>query len=140
MDIYLNTLVGQVVNSYILTSPIRIIIDAKGITLDLARATPTGLIINELVTNSLKYAFPPEAMCHDDPGKPCTIGIQLVKDDGTYQLSVYDNGIGLPAQFDIKTTKTLGLKLVNFLSRHQLRANPEVNNEKGTEFVFRFEV
>ena len=62
----------------------------------------------------------------------------MTKDNGTYLLKVSDNGIGLPAKFDFKTTQTLGLKLVNFLARHQLRAKPEVNKEKGTEFVFRF--
>ena len=139
MDVYLNTLVGQVVNSYRIDHPIRITVEAKGITLDLARATPTGLIINELVTNSIKYAFPPEAIAARNASTaPSIIEVLMTKDNGTYLLKVSDNGIGLPAKFDFKTTQTLGLKLVNFLARHQLRAKPEVNKEKGTAFVFRF--
>jgi two-component sensor histidine kinase len=53
-------------------------------------------------------------------------------------MSVYDNGVGLPAGFDPLTAKTLGLKLVTFLAKHQVRAKIEVKTEKGTEFVFRF--
>jgi two-component sensor histidine kinase len=51
---------------------------------------------------------------------------------------VRDNGIGLPDDFDIATTKTLGLKLVNFLAKHQLRASIEVHSYRGADFRFRF--
>jgi PAS domain S-box-containing protein len=139
MEIYLSTLVDQVVNSYSLAQSITTVIEVKGVTLDLSRATPTGLIINELVTNSLKYAFPPDIIAALNGRKePCTIGIRMAKEDGSYLLKVFDNGVGLPAGFDPRTGKSLGLKLVNFLARHQLRAKPEVNTGKGTEFVFRF--
>ena len=55
-----------------------------------------------------------------------------------YTLSVSDNGVGLPPGLNLKTTQTLGLKLVNFLAKHQLGAEPEINLEKGTEIFFRF--
>jgi two-component sensor histidine kinase len=55
-----------------------------------------------------------------------------------YTLTVADNGVGLPAAFDPKMAKSLGLKLVNFLARHQLRAKIEVSTEKGTEYSIRF--
>ena len=58
--------------------------------------------------------------------------------DGTYTLSVGDNGVGLPAAFDPKDATSPGLKLVNFLSRHQLRAKIEIKTENGTEFIIRF--
>ncbi len=54
-----------------------------------------------------------------------------------YVLTVADNGQGLPAGLDIKTTKSLGLKLVNFLARHQLRAETGIRTGNGTEFTFR---
>jgi len=140
MEVYLSTLVDQVVNSYSSTQSIRTFVDAKGVTLDISRATPIGLIINELVTNSLKYAFPQDLItCRADRKEPCTIGIRLTKDDGTYLLKISDNGVGLPKGLDIKTTKSLGLKLVNFLARHQLRAKLEIDTKNGTEFAFRFE-
>jgi len=139
MDVYLSTLVGQVVSSYESGKSIQTIVETHGITLDLSRATPGGLIINELLTNSLKYAFPPSFDCEKIRGTPCMITVSLIEDDGAYILTVKDNGIGLPRGFDIAGTKTLGLKLVNFLARHQLRASVEVHSDNGAEFRFRFQ-
>ena len=120
MEVYLNTLVRQVVDSYSIKPPIRIVVEANGITLDLARATPTGLIINELVTNSIKYAFPKEAVASKNASiSPSTIKVLMTSENGTYLLKVSDNGIGLPANFDLKTSQSLGLKLVNFLPGHR---------------------
>ena len=138
MDVYLSTLVGQIANSYESAKSIKTVVDAAGITLDLSRATPGGLIINELMTNSLKYAFPDSFDCEKVRGEPCTIEVSLTQDDGAYILTVRDNGIGLPGYLDIGTTKTLGLKLVNFLAKHQLRASIEIHSDKGAEFRFRF--
>jgi PAS domain S-box-containing protein len=139
MDVYLSTLVDQVVTSYSSAQSIKTILDAKGVTLDLARATPIGLIINELVTNSLKYAFPSGVVADLKARKePCTIGIRIAQEEGMYMMRVFDNGVGLSPGFNLGKTQTLGLKLVNFLAKHQLRAKPEVRSEKGTEFVFRF--
>ncbi|HVN74654.1 MAG TPA: PAS domain S-box protein [Methanoregula sp.] len=139
MDVYLNTLAGQVVGSFSSAQTVRTIVDAKGITLDLARATPIGLIVNELLTNSLKYGFPPEeTAARVDRKDPFTIGIRMTKEEGAFLLKVSDNGVGLPPGFDITSTKTLGLKLVNFLAKHQLRAETQITVTGGTEFVFRF--
>jgi PAS domain S-box-containing protein len=139
MNVYLNTLVEQIVNSYRTDQTLKTSVEAHGVTLDLVRATPIGLIVNELVTNSLKYAFPKKpTLAGMDRKEPCTIGIQISADDGNYLMKVSDNGIGLPVGWDIQETQTLGLKLVNFLARHQLRAKIEINRDKGTEFIFRF--
>jgi two-component sensor histidine kinase len=69
---------------------------------------------------------------------PPAITIALTRNDGEYSLIVQDNGVGLPPGFDITKTKTLGLKLVNFLAKHQMSAKIEVNSATGTEFIFRF--
>ena len=138
MGEYLSTLVGQIVNSYESVKPILTLVETNSITLDLSRATPCGLIVNELLTNSLKYGFPESFDCDTIRGSPCLIGVDLAEDDGAYILTVRDNGIGLPGDLDIGTTKTLGLKLVNFLAKHQLRASIEVHTNKGSEFRFRF--
>ena len=106
--------------------------------IDIARATPCGLIINELVTNSFKYAFPVTFDCMENRQEPCTIRISMQKTDGDYILLVSDNGIGLPEGLDLKTTQSLGLKLVNFLASHQLRATIDVVKDQGTEFRIRF--
>ena len=72
------------------------------------------------------------------PGQdnPCAIRIALSKDDGTYTLCVSDNGIGLPPGLDIRSTQTLGLKLVNFLAKHQMRATVDVRYGKGNGIYF----
>jgi two-component sensor histidine kinase/PAS domain-containing protein len=138
MEMYLSTLIGQVISSYETGRSIKTIVGAKGVTLDLSRATPAGLIVNELVTNSLKYAFPESFDCMKIRGGPCTVWVGLVKEDGTYVMTVKDNGIGLPGDFDIAKTKTLGLKLVNFLAHHQMKANVTINSGEGAEFILRF--
>ena len=138
MEMYLSTLLDQIKNSFRTTRAVQTVIDAHGVMLDIPRATPAGLIINELVTNTFKYAFPesfdPETACSGPPA----IRITLTKIEGLFTLTVRDNGIGLPPGFDPATTRTLGLKLVNFLAKYQLRAEIEVSADCGTEFVFRF--
>jgi PAS domain S-box-containing protein len=138
MGVYLTTLIEQIATSYTSATSIRTIVDADGTTIDIARATPCGLIINELITNSFKYAFPESFDCTAERGEPCTIRVTLKNEGGTYVLRVSDNGIGLPGGLDIRTTQSLGLKLVNFLARHQLRAAIEISGTSGTEFIFRF--
>jgi len=137
MKEYLSTLIDQIVSSYGSSISFRTLIDVDEIFLDVGRATPIGLIINELVTNSIKYAFPEgEASCRE--GHSCAIHVALSKEAGSYTMRVSDNGIGLPANFDFKTKKTLGVKLVNFLAKHQLQAKIDIATDNGTEFVFRF--
>jgi len=138
MGAYLSTLVGQIAGSYCVSNSISTVIDADGVYLEISRATPCGLIVNELVTNSIKYAFPPAYDWAKERGIPCTIRVAMEKENGTYLLRVSDNGIGLPQTFDIRTAHTLGLKMAIFLAKHQLRATMEVHNGCGTEFIFRF--
>jgi PAS domain S-box-containing protein len=137
MGVYLKTLVEQVSATYSPAASIRTIVKVEGVTLDLTRATPCGLIVNELITNSFKYAFPPSFDCAAVRHEPCTIQVSMTQAGGMYELVVGDNGIGLPLKFDPATAKSLGLKLVNFLSRHQLHAEIEVRADNGTEFIFR---
>ncbi len=138
MGVYLGTLTEQIAGTYQSEKSVRTIVNAGGITLDLARSTPCGLIVNELITNSFKYAFPASFDGETLRDEPCTLHVSLSLDNGIYVLKIGDNGIGLPAEFDPLTAQSLGLKLVNFLAKHQLRAKVEVNTKKGTEFVFRF--
>ncbi len=139
MEVYLTTLVGQIAASYAGSKEICTDVDARGVVLDFSRAATAGLIINELITNSFKYAFPPAFDCLAVRGGPCTIRVILRSHDGAYTLSVADNGRGLPDRLDPLASKSLGLKLVNFLARHQLRAETRVIRDKGTEFVFRLD-
>jgi two-component sensor histidine kinase len=105
---------------------------AEGITLDIDTAIPCGLIINELVSNALKHAFP--------DGRTGTVSVALDRaEEGadTYLLRVRDNGVGLPAGVDVRTTSSLGLRLVNVLVR-QLRGTIELDATAGTEFRISF--
>ena len=138
MESYLTTLATQIAETYKGGVAVRILVDARGIVLDLGRATTTGLIVTELVTNSFKYAFPTAFDCMAVRGEPCTIRITFSQEDGTYLLTVTDNGKGLLPEFDPLAARSLGLKLVNFLARHQLRAEIAIRKSKGTEFIFRF--
>ena len=106
-------------------------VQAEGVILDIDQAIPCGLIINELVTNSLKYAFPPRTR-----GK-ITIKA-LYKDQHIIEMSVADNGQGLPAGLDPGRTDTLGLTLVNTLARKQLKAEVEFYSQNGTVFRLTF--
>ncbi|MCK9592718.1 MAG: PAS domain S-box protein [Methanoregula sp.] len=138
MKEYLSPLVRQIALSYDPSSLMKTEVKVNGATLDLSRATPCGLIVTELITNSFKYAFPPSFDCMKIRSEPCTIRVSLEHDGEDYCLSVSDNGTGLPQGFDIRTAQSLGLRLVYFLARHQLKARIEVKTECGTEITFRF--
>ena len=107
----------------------RIVRDIQDIFLDLDTAIPCGLIINELVTNALKYAFP--------DSRTGEVVVGLTAENNTYILSVSDNGIGLPEGFDLKGSKTLGLQLVNILVK-QLGGTLRTSVKTGTEFRIAF--
>jgi PAS domain S-box-containing protein len=138
MSEYLTRLTEQVAETYHSEEAILTVVNAEGIGLDLARATPCGLIVNELLTNSFRYAFPASFECEAIRHEMCTIRVSFTLADGYYTLTVRDNGVGLPKGFDATKAKSLGLDLVNFIANHQLRAEIRVTAENGTEFAIRF--
>jgi two-component sensor histidine kinase len=94
-------------------------------------AIPCGLIINELVTNSLKYAFP--------DGRKGEIDIAFrQKNSNMYELFVGDNGVGISKDLDINNTDSLGLRLVTMLVNDQLEGQIDLNRDNGTNFSIRF--
>ena len=125
---YLNKLISSLRHSYSLKRNINFRINVKDVFLDIETAVPFGLIINELVTNSLKYAFP-----HT---KNCEITIDVKQTNKENLRLVYaDNGIGIPDRINIFETNTLGLRLVNILIQ-QLGGSLELNRNHKTEFIF----
>lgn len=105
-------------------------VDIKDVFLDINRAIPCGLIINELVSNSLKHAF--------TDGKKGEIAVEMDEDErGRYTIIVSDTGIGFPEELDFQNTETLGMQLVTDLVR-QLDGNMKLSRLKGTEFKIVF--
>ncbi len=95
-------------------------------------AIPLGLIVNELISNCLKHAFP--------KGRPGEIRVELLKGPGDeYSVVVADNGKGLPKDLDFHTAKSLGLRIVKELTESQLKGRLEIKSEKGTEFRIIFQ-
>jgi PAS domain S-box-containing protein len=111
-------------------------IEADDIVLDITQAIPLGLIVNELVTNALKHAFP--------AGRAGTVRVILgyvpeisapdgTLDEGSASLAVEDDGIGLPAGFDVQEQESMGLYLVRILTR-QLHGTLQVDQDGKTQF------
>jgi two-component sensor histidine kinase len=110
----------------------RVILDirADGVRMDIEKAIPCGLIVTELLTNALKYAFPSE--------KAGKIIIQLLAaQDARVALTISDNGVGLPDSFDIRHVNSLGMRLVCALT-DQLEGSIKLTREGGTEFMIQF--
>jgi PAS domain S-box-containing protein len=112
-------------------SAVRLTLDMEPVSLTVNTAVPCGLILNELVSNALKHAF------RGRNGGEVTVSLRR-GEQGGMRLSVRDDGIGLPAEFDWKQAKSLGLRLVQMLAG-QLHADLEVSSDRGTEFTIAFE-
>ncbi|HMB44463.1 MAG TPA: histidine kinase dimerization/phosphoacceptor domain -containing protein [Candidatus Methanoperedens sp.] len=129
---YIDDLVSGLFESYGFTeSKIGLKVNAENISMGIDAAIPVGLIINELVSNSLKHAFP--------EGKNGEINISMSSTGrDMIELSVQDNGIGIPDDLDFRKTQSLGLHIVNLLVENQLHGEIKLNKERGTEFRIRF--
>jgi len=125
---YIQKLVYDILYTYgVKARNIELEMDIDDIELDMETSIPCGLIINELVTNSVKYAFP--------EGKG-TISIQF-KGQDELQLIIKDDGIGLPQEVDVEHIETLGLQLVLNLVK-QLNGELTINRSQGTEYIIKF--
>jgi PAS domain S-box-containing protein len=128
---YIMGLAENLTSSYSITRDrVRLVLDLEDEDMALDTAIPCGLMVNELMSNSLKHAFPGES-----EGE---ISIALHRLDGEkYSLSVSDNGIGLPRGLDYRKTGTMGMQLVVVLAE-QLGADLEYDGETGTSFTITF--
>ncbi len=128
---YIDGIVSNLFESYGQKINIKLDINVENILINIDNAVPCGLIINELVTNSFKYAFP--------DGRPGIIKISVKSNDNnTIQISISDNGIGIPKDLDIRNTKSLGLKLITGFAESQLHGEIILNRDSGTEFQINF--
>jgi two-component sensor histidine kinase len=109
--------------------------EIEDVNIPLIFAIPYGLILNEIISNSLKYAFSKDWVSKLKP----EIFIELKTLPNNYlQICIGDNGIGLPANYQLTDSLSLGLYLIRILSTEQLDGEIEIDNKKGTIFTITF--
>jgi two-component sensor histidine kinase len=119
---YLNTLASNLIHSYSYSGGIvKLVTDYDEIYLTIDQAIPCGLIVNEIVSNAMKYAF---------EGKDGDVYLSIKESQGKIHLRVADNGKGLPKDFKYEESDSLGMQLVSSL---------ELKAEKGTDFLITFD-
>ena len=134
---YVKDLTTEIFHTYSTSSgSVRLNLEVAPVSLEINRAVPFALILNELTSNALKYAFTAK-----EKGN-LSISLKLEKDK-LLLLTVCDDGIGIPKKIQFSNTKTLGLRLVRVLTRQlngiaELKENPYCKKSRGTMFVFRF--
>ncbi len=119
---------------------IAVLVDAEGVFLDLRAAIPCGLIVNELVSNCIRHAFPPSRTALPRAGekdKTDEICIEMHRQDDQVVLTVGDNGAGFPEDLDFRNAPSLGLQLIVALTG-QLAGNIELDRHSGTAFKITF--
>ncbi|MBT6228542.1 MAG: HAMP domain-containing protein [Candidatus Scalindua sp.] len=130
---YLDELVRRLIAAYEQkTGTVTTKIEAEGIQLSIDTVIPIGLITNELITNSMKYAF------QERKDNEIKVILNSTEVEGEFELIISDNGIGIQEDIDIRNSKTLGLLLVTNVVELQLSGKLEVKRDKGTEFKIRF--
>jgi PAS domain S-box-containing protein len=132
MNIYLSKLSRDVAQNYSIGSKINLNVKSENISIGAKQASPIGLIVNEMITNSFKYAFP-----ENQEGE---IKISLLKNDDQIELTYKDNGIGIPKGFDWQKADSLGLKLVKMLAENQLDGSIDMESKNGTKFTIKFNI
>jgi len=128
---YIQSLATDLFRTYVADpSLIKLNMNVESIMLDINTAIPLGLIVNELISNSMKHAFPDE--------RKGEINIDFHKDkENVLKLTVNDDGIGFPEALDFRNTESLGLQLVNNLTQ-QINGEIELDRTDGTTFKITF--
>lgn len=128
----LRTLINNIESSYSPGKEIIFSVDADSLNLPITQAIPCGLIVNELVTNAVKYAFPDH--------RPGHVKVAVVLDgEGQAKLSVIDDGVGLPDDLDFDNLSSLGMELVTVLT-DQIDGTLSVQRSNPTIFDIRFNI
>lgn len=128
---YMESLSRDIYQAYI-NDPqrIQLSLDLEPHMLDINTVIPLGLILNELLTNTFKYAFPGEA--------EGMVKVRFIeKENKEFLLEVADNGVGLPADFSLKKTESLGMRLIHSLTE-QIKGELEISAEHGTQIRIKF--
>jgi two-component sensor histidine kinase len=131
MQDYVEEVVAYLHESYYLDQLVRFRVEVEPIELDVTQAVPLGLIINEALTNVFKYAFP--------DGRPGTVSLSLLRlGKATYQLTIADDGVGLPKHYDPAGSQSLGMMLLHGFSE-QLGGKLTITSPPGLTISLVFE-
>lgn len=129
---YIKKLTVSIIDSYtIRKNKVSLNLNLEQVYLDMELAIPLGIIVNEIISNSIKYAFPGKSKGE------IWINLCKNKEDFHYIFTIADNGIGISEDIDLENTDSLGLKLVNILV-NQIDGKLEINRASGTEFKICF--
>ena len=133
---YARSIVNEISSMYLDDyKDVTMVNELEKVYLDIENAIPCGLILNEVVTNIFKYAFPENY--RENPR--ITLKIDQTDDDRV-EVTIADNGIGMSADIDIKKSNTLGLQLIHILAENQLKGTVTVTRDNGTCFIFSFPI
>ena len=132
---YIEMMSTQIHAQFGVDRDIRFSVQAAGVDVDLDSAVPCGLILNELIANAFKHAFP-DGRTGSGAGN-CEINVIVNQAGGMIGLAVADNGVGLPADLDWEKSDTLGLRLIKMLSK-QINGSIELDRSAGTVFRLKF--
>ncbi|MFA6597463.1 MAG: PAS domain S-box protein [Ignavibacteriaceae bacterium] len=127
---YIERLTHYLLRTYSSSGNVKLNLDLENFNLDLDTIIPCGLITNEIITNSLKYAFPDEAKG--------SINISFKKINGEFCLTFFDDGIGINNKIDFENITSLGLRLIDLLTKQIRGALEVVQPEKGLQFIIKF--
>jgi PAS domain S-box-containing protein len=131
---YIATLTNNIIQSYSVSEEkVKLILNLEKINLNLDSSIPTGLIVNELITNAIKHAFPSTTKGY--------INVNLKSENNTVYLEVKDNGVGFDSNVDFRNSNSLGLQLVSTLI-DQIEGDLKFKSEKdkGTEVLITFKM
>ncbi len=128
---YITDIFASIRDAFIDHSDVELLMECENIHLNINQAVPVALILNELIINSFKHAF------EEVNRKRITISIR--KDNSRVHIRFEDNGKGLPPNFDPLEKTSLGMTIINTLTK-QLEASLEMFNERGTVVTFSFEI
>ena len=130
-DDYATDLIQELKNTYQPTGSVRLDLNIPKVNFDVDTTLPLGLVLNELITNSFKYAF-------HDIEKPI-IKVELLNQDQKYKLIISDNGPGITNKIDFNQVQSFGLKLVNILV-NQLKGSIQTSSHNGLSYEIEFRV
>ncbi|MGL4597008.1 MAG: sensor histidine kinase [Bacteroidia bacterium] len=127
---YIDELLRSLIDAYDTNKTIRLTTDIEDHPFSIDTIVPMGLILNEIISNSLKYAFEDRETGELNVSLKKTIGNHFI-------LKISDDGKGMPEDFDLDNAQTLGLQLITMLSE-QINGQVDLKNYQGTHFAISF--